>query len=444
MKQIPPHKLYPPEHLPSTPGKNIGPKLCRKQGRKPGKVELTNLLIVVLACVILGLLIWHPPREIPPPDPIQNPPKHPLPVSYNSPEVMALSADLIKNIRLPQGFSIQVFGHDLEDASMMTVDSEGVVYVSAPLAGKVWSLVDENKDGIADHRNLVVSDLPNVYGLDVHQNQLYYAANQEIWKAKILGDGKIAKPHLLVKDLPEGGAAPYRMLRIGPDQQMTLSFGGKWNAAVDDNPQYGSVLKASLTGKGLKVFAEGLGKTVGMDWEPTTQKLWGVEQGSDWTGKDYPLEELNQLKEGKHYGWPWCYGEKKVLDLTEGNPKASTKEKFCPTTEPSIKTFDAHSGPVGMVFYTGHQFPEKYKNSMFIAFHGSVFKKEPVGYKLVSIPFQHGEAGPPEDFMTGLLLDHGKFQIAGLSGLAVAPDGSLLVSDDKNGVVFRIFYTFKK
>jgi glucose/arabinose dehydrogenase len=174
--------------------------------------------------------------------------------------------------------------------------------------------------------------------------------------------------------------------------------------------------------------------------------------GSDDRGNHIPPEELNHIVEGGHYGWPFCYGQQEVDRKLNVAPMDTTREAYCAATRPSVLDYQAHSAPIGFLFYTADQFPAAYQGDAFIAFRGSWNRTPPSGYKVVRLKFADGKPAGFEDFLTGFLVDqndipevnreHGvTYQFARIAGLAVAKDGSLLVADDSNGVIYRIAYT---
>ena len=202
--------------------------------------------------------------------------------------------------------------------------------------------------------------------------------------------------------------------------------------------EHATMLRAELDGSARTIFASGLRNTIGFDWHPTTSVLWGMDHGTDWLGDDVPPEELNRLETGKNYGWPYCYADRQI-DPVIGDPPSTTKEAYCAmTAEPEI-TVQAHGAPIAFTFYDGTSFPVAYRDSAFVALRGSWNRTQATGYKIARLVFN--DAGEPvdyEDFVTGFLIEDGTAQFARLAGVAVAPDGALLFSDDQNGIVYRV------
>jgi len=174
--------------------------------------------------------------------------------------------------------------------------------------------------------------------------------------------------------------------------------------------------------------------------------------GSDWRGDDIPPEELNQIDEGGNYGWPFCYGNRRVDPYLSNAPQGTTRKAYCAATIPPALTYRAHSAPISFKFYTATQFPANYRGDAFVAFRGSWNRTPPSGYRVARVEFEGGRPVRWRDFLTGFLVDPEltpglvrkpgeTYQFARIAGLAVARDGSLLVSDDSNGVIYRVSYS---
>jgi glucose/arabinose dehydrogenase len=200
------------------------------------------------------------------------------------------------------------------------------------------------------------------------------------------------------------------------------------------------MLRAALDGTTRSTFASGLRNTIGFAWHPTTGQLWGMDHGSDWRGDDIPPEELNAIAEGGDYGWPYCYGARQIDPVIQDPPQGS-KEQYCATTRRPALSTQAHKAPIGFTFYTGSSFPAEYQGDAFIAMHGSWNRLPPTGYEVVRLVFDD-DAVPQrfEPFVTGFLSDDGASTFGRPAGIAVAPDGALLFSDDSSGVIYRVSY----
>ncbi|MBA3504347.1 MAG: PQQ-dependent sugar dehydrogenase [Betaproteobacteria bacterium] len=321
--------------------------------------------------------------------------------------------ELVKTLKVPAGFQVNVFAKGLENPRMMRVGEDGTVYVTRQKQNDVLALVDRDGDGVADGApRTVVSNLNQVHGVALFENKLYLAAPTMVWSAQLSADGSIGSPQVLISNLPDGGQHRGRTIGIGPDRLLYISIGSSCNDCAEANPNHATMMRARLDGSEVKVFARGLRDTIGFDWHPVSGELWGADNGADWKGDQIPPEELNWIKEGGNYGWPICYGKRIVDEATIAEPKDVTQEDidkkaYCARTEPAVLTYDADAAPIGMVFYNANQFPEDYRGDAFIAYHGSWNRTKPVGYKVVRTRFQNGKAIAWNDFLSGFINQSG-------------------------------------
>jgi glucose/arabinose dehydrogenase len=348
-------------------------------------------------------------------------------------------------LRLPPGFSIDVFAQDLENPRVVLVMENGDVYVAEREAGRVTLLRDSNGDGRADVRRAVVEnlgqDLAGVHGLTTDGQRLFMVTDRELYVAAIGTDGSVGGPQRVIDDLPDGGQHPNRTMRYR-NGVLYLSLGSTCNACPEPNEEAATMVRVNPQTWEREIFAEGLRNTIGFDWHPVTGHLWGMDHATDWRGDDFPREELNRLQEGRNYGWPFCAEKQRVDPLMHSEPPDGMgRTEFCRTTEPSVLEYTAHAAPMGMEFYRGEMFPAEYRNDAFLAMRGSWNRSQPSGYEVVRIIFD--DAGQPqrfEQFVTGWLIEGGTAHFGRLSDVAVARDGALLVNDDHNGVIYRVSY----
>lgn len=352
------------------------------------------------------------------------------------PELVPFTAARFESLQVAEGFTIEVYAQDLQDARMLATHG-GHVYLTRPTQGDVLRFVDDDSDGIADSTIAVASDLPTVHGIAFHEGVVYLATPQALYRGSVDEEGDFQGVEPTLEDLPDGGQHPLRTLGVGPDQMLYISVGSSCDACPETNPEHATMLRAPLDGESREIFAEGLRNTIGFDWHPDTGKLWGMDHGSDWRGDDLPPEELNLLEMGNNYGWPYCFGKQQVDPIID-DPPGTTKEAHCEDTTPSVHEYQAHGAPIGMVFYDGEGFPAEYTGDAFIALHGSWNRYPPTGYKVVRLGFEGGEPTEFEDFVTGFLSADGETQFGRPAGIVVAPDGALLFTDDDNGMVYRV------
>jgi glucose/arabinose dehydrogenase len=385
-----------------------------------------QLKIFLLVCVSLILTASVRSQQVPVPE-----------VHINRAQPAPFSETLLQQLKLPQGFTIHVFAKDLGKPRMLAVLPNGGVLATRPETGDVVLLEDQNKDGKAEAPRVVASGLEKVHGIAIRQNQVYLATVKEILVSDIQQSG-ISSPRAIVKDLPDGGQHHRRSIEFGKDGMMYVSIGSSCNDCNEADEEHAAILRFAADGTGRKVFAKGLRNTIGYGWHPQTGEMWGMDHGNDYRGDTIPPEELNQLKEGANYGWPLCFA-KQQPDPLRPDPPGSTKAEYCKTTLPSTLEYDAHASPIDLVFYTGAQFPD-YKEDAFVAFHGSWNRTPPSGYKIVRINFENGKPVAFEDFITGFLMEGGEQFISRPAGLAQGSDGSLFISDDGNGVIYKVTY----
>ncbi|MDP4173977.1 MAG: PQQ-dependent sugar dehydrogenase [Bacteroidota bacterium] len=360
----------------------------------------------------------------------------------NSPSKVEFKDSYLKELKLPQGFKVTIYAKGVKGARMIAQSPDnGVVYITSPKQGSVYALYDTDKKGKANKIVTTLKGIKNVHGIAINNKQLYLCAPEKLMVCDIMKDGSVSKPKTLISDLPEGGRHENRTIGFGPDGMLYISVGSSCNACIEKNKEHATILRAAIDGSKRNIFCSGLRNTIGFSWHPITKVMWGMDQGSDWRGNDTPPEELNKLEEGQNYGWPYCYS-KSLPDKEMEQPRNSSKEDYCKKTVPSVLDYQAHSSPIAMVFYNSNMFSEEYKGDAFIAFHGSWNRSSPVGYKVVRVRFN--KSGTPEkfeDFMSGFLIENGKKQFGRPAGLCVLNDGSLLVSDDNNDMIYRITYS---
>jgi glucose/arabinose dehydrogenase len=353
------------------------------------------------------------------------------------PDKGKLTEEQMKSLKLPPGFQINVFAKDLGNARMMVVTEDGSVLVTRMAQGKVTLLQDKNGDGVAEIQKDIVPDLDDVHGIALRPGQIFLATTRQLHRGAFTGDGVVRNLEKIGEKLPDGGQHGRRTIGFGDDGLLYISIGSSCNNCEETNPEHATILRCKPDGSDRVVFAKGLRNTLGFAWHPKTRELWGMDHGSDDRGDDLPPEELNRIVQDADYGWPFCYGDN-VVDARANDPKKGTKEERCVKSIPPVLSYQAHSAPIGMAFYTESQFPAEYRNDAFVAMRGSWNRKPATGYKVVRIRFQNGKPVAFEDFVSGFLSADGKTHFGRLAGVAVAKDGSLLFSDDTNGVIYRV------
>lgn len=357
-----------------------------------------------------------------------------------NPEQLPPSPQQVNLLKVPDGFAVTVFARDLGRPRVIAVAGDGSVYVTRREPGDILVLRDTDGDGRADQARTAVRR-PMLHGLTLDDRRAYFIGVSDLFSADIQADGTFANVTRTVDDLPAGGQHGNRTIRLGPDRMLYVSVGSTCNSCNESTPESATIVRLSLDGTSREIFASGLRNTIGFDWEPRTGELYGMDNGIDFLADDDQPEELNHIEHGKQYGWPYVYGKSAIYP--HGDPPGEvTREEWARLSQEPVLTHTAHAAPMEMAFYTGAQFPAEYRGDAFAAMHGSWNRQPPSGYEVVRIRFQDGRPTRIEPFLQGFLTGGGGHPviIGRPMGVAIAKDGALLVSDDANGVIYRIAY----
>lgn len=346
----------------------------------------------------------------------------------------------IQEIKLPPGFTIDVYSDDVPNARQMALSPKGILYVGTRNEGNVYAVVDQNRDGRADKVHTIARGLRMPSGVAFRDGALYVAEVSRVLRWDGIDD-KVAnppKPAVVSDAFPRDRHHGWKFIAFGPDGMLYVPVGAPCNVCEGDKPIYATLtrLKVGPDGKGgqPEIFASGIRNTVGFDWHPQTRELWLAENGRDWLGNDNPPDELNRAeKPGLHFGFPYCHGG------DTPDPEFGKKRGCDQFVKPAIK-LGPHVAAIGMRFYTGTMFPAAYRNLAFIAEHGSWNRDQPLGYRITTVKVDGARASSYETFAEGWLRKNGKAW-GRPADVLVMPDGALLVSDDEAGAIYRIAYT---
>ncbi|QIX62834.1 sorbosone dehydrogenase family protein [Hymenobacter sp. BT18] len=359
-------------------------------------------------------------------------------VNVFKPQQVEATDARVSQLKAPAGFTVSKFAEKTGNPRMLTVAPNGDVYFSDRTKGTITLLRDTNKDGKADVTR-EVARRPDLHGLALQGSKLYLTTIRELLVADIKADGTLGELKTLYSDLPDAGQHPNRTMHFGPDGKLYLSVGSTCNACDERNKEQATLLQINTDGSGRRVVAKGLRNTIGFDWHPATKQLWGFDHGIDWLGDEDQREELNEIKEGADYGWPYVYADGKIPPHPQ--PAGETPQQYAARTVKPVQLYAAHAAPLDMVFYTGGQFPKEYQRDAFVTMHGSWNRAQPSGYRVVRVRYnEQGQATGIEDFLTGFLVDNNKAHFGRVCGITQHTDGSLLITDDANGVIYRVAY----
>nr|WP_156795966.1 PQQ-dependent sugar dehydrogenase [Bradyrhizobium icense] len=332
-------------------------------------------------------------------------------------------------LKVPAGFNIEVYAAGMANARSLALGDKGTVFVGSRLVDKVYAIV--NKDGKREVK-VLASGLYRPNGVAFKDGTLYIAELSKISKIEKVEDNldNPPKPTVIFDKLPKDEAHGWKFIAIGPDNKLYAPVGQPGNNVLNDD-EHGLIRRMNLDGSGAEVIARGVRHTVGFDWHPQTKQLYFTDNGRDWMSEDVPEDELNRItKVGEHFGAPFCL-QGNIVDPEFGWGKS------CDEYTAPVGLLGPHSAALGMRFYTGNMFPKTYTNVAIIARHGSWNRSRKVGGDVVIAKLnKDGTMKSMEPFLTGFLEDN-KY-IGRPVDVLQMKDGSLLVSDDYNGAVYRI------
>jgi glucose/arabinose dehydrogenase len=354
----------------------------------------------------------------------------------------ALAELPVERLRLPAGFRIEVLTDQVPNARAMALgdfaDGRGVVYVGSRAEGKVYGV--EIDKGRARRVHTLASGLTLPVGVAYRDGSLYVSAVSRILALDGIA-GRLDKPpmpRVVTAGFPAETHHGWKFIAFGPDGWLYVPVGAPCNVCDSPDARYASIQRMRPDGSGVEVVARGVRNTVGFDWNPADGSLWFTDNGRDMLGDDVPSDELNRVsKPGEHFGYPYCH-QGDVPDPEFG------KGRECARFTPPAVKLGAHVAALGMRFYTGRAFPAAYRKSLFVAEHGSWNRSRKSGYRVVRVEVDKaGKAVRQEAFVEGWLqVDAaGKESVWGRpADVLVLPDGSLLISDDQTGAIYRVVY----
>jgi glucose/arabinose dehydrogenase len=405
--------------------------------------RLTLTRNLLLAAGVVSLLGAMPAgAQQPPPNPL--PLGHPLLGRPDTEEAKRLApvappplptpAEQLPTAKLkaPQGFKIELYASGVDNARTLRQGDNGTVFVSSRIKDKIHAIVEKN--GKREVK-VIASGLHRPNGIVLHNGTLYIAELSQISKIDNIESNldNPPKPTVIFSDLPKEEAHGWKFLTVGPDNKLYFQVGAPCNICMPDE-RHGRIYRLNLDGSGLEVVATGIRQIVGMDWHPVSRQLYFTENSRDWLSEEIPEDKLNRVTQpGKdNFGFPYCHqGNIPDSDFGWGHSCADF-------TKP-LALLGPHTAPLGMRFYTGSQFPADYRNQIIVARHGSWNRTNKIGGDLVLVKLNpDGTFSSMEPFVTGFIENNN--YVGRPADVMVMKDGSLLVSDDYNGAVYRVSY----
>ncbi|MEA2576115.1 MAG: hypothetical protein QOH93_3413 [Chloroflexia bacterium] len=378
-----------------------------------------RLVMLAVLLVVLGLVLWRP-------NSVLGLLTRPFGISLD------VSAGNAASITVPDGFEVNIYASGLRGPRLMDVGPDGTLFVAERDGGRVVALPDKNSDGRADASITVVDSLTRPNSVFVYSGTVIVGEQGQISQATLGADYKATERKVLVPDLPSGGIHNSKTAVVGSDGRLYVAMGSTCNVCEENDKRRAAVSVYGLNGSVGDVFARGLRNAVGLAVNPWTGEVWASNNGRDLMGDDVPPETVYALKQGGDYGWPRCYAGRLP------DPDLGKSANACDGVEAPAVEMQAHMAPLGIAFYQDGNFPAPYNDSLYVALHGSWNRSSKVGYKVMRVPLKAGRvAGEAVDFATGFLSPE-DLVTGRPAGVAVGKDGSLCISDDKAGFIYRV------
>lgn len=393
------------------------------------KIALTILAIVV---AIVGYFAFSQKRS--------------TPISPDTKTSQTQTKSILVNetgLNIAQGFSIDIFADDLKSPRDLAISPEGILLASIPSEGKIIAFADIDNNGKVDQTIDVLTNLKRPHGLAFYEGKLFVAQETSVARYNWNPQALRATLDKELFDLPPGGRHFTRTIAFDKSGRMFVSVGSTCDVCFEKHEFLAAVIVSDQEGSAPRLFAKGLRNAVFITVNSQTNELWGTEMGRDFLGDTKPPDEINIIRENKDYGWPLCYGNR-VHD-TDFDKKVyiqTVPQAPCGETESPVYEIAAHSAPLGLTFVDSAHFPQDWQGDLLVAYHGSWNRSTPIGYKVVKLKISGNSVTEEEDFLSGFL-PVGATGPESATGrpvdLVFDKDGNLFISDDKAGVIYRVW-----
>lgn len=392
------------------------------------RAHIASLLLSILILLLVGCENFSAPPGVA------------QPTSNRASQATPTLSQAVKSIpgylHLPPGFQVSIYASGLHAPRFITMGPNGVLLVADQGSGSIIAFPPGNSTLHAGAPIVVATHLNSPTSLDMYDGFLYVGEGSSIARMALGSDLKAGPIQRIITGLPLGGQHWTRTVLIGPDNHIYVSIGSDCNVCIEKDPYRAAIWVYNLDGSGGRLYAKGLRNAVGLAVNPWTQQIWIDVNGRDYLGDNAPPETVYALVDHGDYGWPRCHA---------GNihdPQFGQSPDACEGVQHPLVDMQAHSAPLGLAFYPieATQFPAQYRDSLYIAFHGSWNRSIPTGDKIVRIPLHNGQvAGPVQDFLTGWMAASGTYLDRPV-GVTFAPDGSLFISTDEDGLIYHVWY----
>jgi glucose/arabinose dehydrogenase len=337
----------------------------------------------------------------------------------------------VDKIKLPPGFKAELWASGLQNARVMTWGSKGTLFVSSRVAGNLYAVVDK---GGRREVKVLAKDLQLPNGIAFKDGTLYVAEVSKITKFENIEGNldTLPAPKIVIDTLPKDLPHGWKYISFGPDGKLYFNIGAPCNICLPPET-HAAIVRINPDGSGLEYVARGVRNSVGHDFHPVTKELYFTNHARDWLGEDVPNDTLHHVvKSGAHFGYPYCH-QGDILDPDFG------KGRSCAEFNPPLLKLGPHIAANGIRFYTGNMFPAEYKNRAFIAQRGAWNRTEKTGYRVMTVTLQPGQPPKYELFAEGWLQNNMPWGRPNY--IEWMPDGSMLLSDDYAGAIYRISYS---